>query len=168
MEIIIMTKGKYKKFSNRLIDAMKANGYAASRSPNGICMKTLSEFANASEQICRRYIRGDALPDYEKIINIASFLKVSPSWLLFGEQKEYSVVNQANQINDNLMHYILDKSYDLYQDNAVKTADYADFVMELIRDVREIDTSKENLEKIINLALGSISSYKSKLNKLAI
>ncbi|MBY0377336.1 MAG: transcriptional regulator, partial [Gammaproteobacteria bacterium] len=61
-----MVRGKYKKFSNRLIDAMKLNGYGASRSPNRICMKTLSKFAGASEQICRRYIRGDALPDYDK------------------------------------------------------------------------------------------------------
>ena len=43
--------------------------------------------------------------------------------------------------------------------------DYADFVMGLIREVREIDTTDENLEKIINLALGSISSYKKKSNE---
>lgn len=160
-----MTKGKYKKFANRLVDAMRSNGHSASRSPNGICMKTLSEFAGASEQICRRYIRGDALPDYDKVINIAACLKVSPGWLLFGEQEAPSVIHQSNIINDDLMHYILKESQALYRDEAGGLDDYADFVMGLIREVREIDTSNENLEKIINLALGSISSYKEKRNK---
>ena len=160
-----MTKGKYKKFSNRLIDAMKSSGHSASRSPNGICMKTLSEFAGASEQICRRYIRGDALPDYDKVINIAACLKVPPGWLLFGEQEEARVIHQSNTINDDLMNYILNESQALYRDETGDMDDYADFVMGLIREVREIDTSNENLEKIVNLALGSISSYKEKRNK---
>lgn len=160
-----MTKGKYKKFSSRLIDAMKINGHGASRSPNGICMKTLSEFAGASEQICRRYIRGDALPDYDKVINIAACLNVSPGWLLFGEQEQSNVTHQSNHLDDNLMHYILNKSHVLYLDDSGDMEDYADFVMGLIREVREIDTSKENLEKIVNLALGSISSYKEKRNR---
>jgi len=50
---------------------LKDKGHTASRSPNGICIRTLAEFVGASEQICRRYIRGVALPDYEKIIDLA-------------------------------------------------------------------------------------------------
>ena len=63
------------------------------------------------------------------------------------------------------MHYILNESQALYRDETGDMDDYADFVMGLIREVREIDTSNENLEKIVNLALGSISSYKEKRNK---
>ncbi|MDQ5884487.1 MAG: hypothetical protein QG556_827, partial [Pseudomonadota bacterium] len=77
----------YKDFSDRLIQTMKLRGFSASRSPHGICMKSLSIFTQASEQICRRYVRGEALPTYEKIINIAKELNVSPGWLLFGDEK---------------------------------------------------------------------------------
>ena len=167
MEAQTMNAGKYKSFSKRLIDAMKACGHAASRSPNGICIRTLSEFAGASEQICRRYIRGDALPDYEKVVNIATALNTSPGWLLFGEHNQARATHLPKAISDDLLHYILSKSHQLYQDETVETEDYADFVLELIRDVREIDTSKENLEKIIDLAVSSISSYKEKRIKQA-
>ena len=156
-------RGKYKKFSTRLIDTMKMNGYGVSRSPHGICMKTLAEFAGASEQICRRYIRGDALPDYDKIINIAENLNVSPGWLLFGEQQS-NMSNLFGRTDDALIQYILTQSHMLFRDDPDATDDYADFVIGLIKEVREIDAPKESLEKIINLALSSISSYKNKRN----
>ena len=158
-----MSKGKYKSFAKRLIDAMKLSGHSASRSPSGICMKTLAEATGASEQICRRYIRGDALPDYDKMINLAAFLKVSPGWLVFGEgEPNQSLgVQQSSLIDDDLLHYILSKSQQLFQKD--KPEDYAGFVVGLVQELREIDTSKANLEKIINLAVNPIS-YKEKQN----
>lgn len=157
-----MDAGKYKDFSLRLIKAMKDKGHIASRSPNGICMSTLSRFAGASEQICRRYIRGDALPDYDKVINIAEHLQISPGWLLFGERDQIARARQQNLIDQQLLYYILKKSHHLYREETGNTDDYADFVMELVRDVREIDTSSENIRKIIDLAISSISSYEEK------
>ena len=163
-----MSAGKYKEFSNRLIIAMKSCGHVASRSPSGICMRTLSQLASASEQICRRYIRGDSLPDYDKIVNIATQLNVSAGWLLFGEQDQSKAALQPDVIDDELLHYILTKSYHLYREETGNTDDYADFVLELIHDVREITTSKENLQKIIELAVSSIASFKEKRNKQAV
>lgn len=162
-----MNAGKYKDFSNRLIDAMKLNGHIASRSPNGICIRTLAELSGASEQICRRYIRGDALPDYEKVIKIAEHLNTRAGWLLFGEEQTTNAAPQPKSIPDDLLHYIVSKSHRVYRDETEETDDCADFVLELVRDVREIDTSKEILEKIINMAVNSISSYKKKEFKKA-
>ena len=155
-----MTMGQYKTFSNRLIEAMKASGHTASRSPSGICITTLAKFAGASEQICRRYIRGDGLPDYEKVINIAACLNVSPGWLLFGEQQQ---ADQVKPIDDDTMCYLLNESYIAFKDEIENTDDFGSFVLELTRDVREISTSKELLHKIIDMAVGSISSNKMKL-----
>lgn len=154
----------YKDFSERLIHAMKANGFTASRSPNGICMHTLAKFADASEQICRRYIRGEALPSHEKVIAIAQHLQVSPGWLLFGEDAS----REPNPMDDSLLHYILKRSHHLYREETNPTDDYADFVLELLRDIREIEASQENLHKIIDLAIGSISSFKKKQKRKAI
>ena len=162
-----MARGKYKSFSNRLVEAMKSNGHIASRSPSGICMTTLAEIADASEQICRRYIRGDALPDYDRVVRIAASLTVSPGWLLFGDQDLPEIALQPKPVDDDLLHYILTKSFQLYREETGNTDDYADFVLGLIHDVREIDTSKENLHKIIGLAVCSISSFKEKRGKQA-
>ena len=162
-----MTESKYNAFSKRLIETMKSKGYTASRSPSGICMKTLAQFVNASEQICRRYIRGDVLPDYEKILRLSEHLNTSPGWLLFGDN-DHLKTQIPPAIDDSLLHYILKKSYPLYREEIGSTDDYADFVLELVRDVRDIETSKENSEKIIDLAVSSISSYKEKRSRTAV
>ncbi len=149
----------YTEFAERLISAMKLRGYGSSRSPHGICMKSLAKFADASEQICRRYMRGEALPSYEKIIAIAEALTISPSWLLFGETTD---IKSSKYLDDEILHYILMHSQALYQDKSSSSQEYADFIVGLVKDIRDIDTSKENLLKIIDLALGSISSFKQK------
>ena len=95
-------------------------------------------------------------------------LDVSPGWLLFGESEQPNEAVQSKMIDDDLLHYILTKSYRLYREETGNTDDYADFVLGLIHDVREIDTSKENLHKIIELAVGSISSFKEKRSKQAL
>ena len=156
-----MTTGMYKEFSNRLIETMKKKGYITTRSPSGICITTLARLADVSEQICRRYIRGDALPDYETANNIALHLNVSPGWLLFGEV-EKNLQKPIKFIEDEVLHYILKKSYFLYQHKNETQNDYADFILKLIQEIREIDTSIDNLKKIIDLTINSISSYEEK------
>ena len=158
-----MATGPYQAFANRLIDTLKAKGFTASRSPNGICIKTLAEFSGASEQICRRYIRGDALPDYEKVKQVAEHLQVNPGWLLFGN--EGHPVPSTHQVDESLLHYILKQSHHLYRNDYGNNDDYADFVLGLIKEVRSIDTSEKNLLKIIDLAIGSISSYEETRNR---
>jgi transcriptional regulator with XRE-family HTH domain len=156
-----MSNGLYQSFAKRLIETLKDKGYTASRSPNGICIKSLAEFVGASEQICRRYIRGDALPDYEKIINLAKHLEVSPGWLLFGEEQ----ISRNVELEENVLHYILMHSHRLYPVSQGSNSDYADFVLELFREVRSIDTSENTLLKIIDLAISSISLYEEKSKK---
>ncbi|HAT7873611.1 TPA: transcriptional regulator [Legionella pneumophila] len=158
-----MNKGPYQSFANRLISILKDRGYTASRSPNGICIKTLAEFTGASEQICRRYIRGDALPDYEKVKQLAFHLQINPGWLIFGE--EGHAMPKKNEIDETLLHYILKQSHHLYPVSHGSNDDYADFVLGLIKEVRAIDTSENNLLKIIDLAIGSISSYEEQRKK---
>lgn len=158
-----MANGPYQAFAQRLIKALKEKGHIASRSPNGICIKTLAEFTGASEQICRRYVRGDALPDYEKVKQLAEHLQINPGWLLFGD--EGYPAPSKHRIDEHLLHYILKQSHHLYRYTAENNDDYADFVLGLIKEVRSIDTTKENLLKIIDLAIGSISSYEETRNK---
>lgn len=158
-----MNKSPYQSFANRLIQTLKDKGYTASRSPSGICIPTLAQFTGASEQICRRYIRGDALPDYEKVKLMAQHLQVNPGWLLFGDEGDTKP--KENIIDNALLHYILKQSHHLYPASHNRSDDYADFVLELLKEVRAIDTSKDNLVKIIDLAIGSISSHEERRNR---
>ncbi|HAT9314949.1 TPA: transcriptional regulator [Legionella pneumophila subsp. pneumophila] len=160
-----MSHGPYQSFAKRLIQTLKDKGHTASRSPNGICTKTLSEFTDASEQICRRYIRGDALPDYEKVKKLANHLQVNPGWLLFGD--EDLVTPKKNEMDERLLHYILKNSHHLYPVSLGNNDDYADFVIGLVKEVKAIDTTENNLLKIIDLAIGSISSYEERRKRLS-
>lgn len=157
-----MSDRQHQAFANRLIATLKNKGYLASRSPKGICVKTLAKFTGASEQICRRYIRGDALPDYEKIKQIAEYLQVNPGWLLFGDEGHSSPSN--SQIDNSLLHYLIKKSHGLYQNSLNKNDDYADFVLGLLKEISSIETSRENQLKIIDLAIGSITYYEETRN----
>lgn len=158
-----MNKSPYQAFANRLIQALKDRGYTATRSPSGICIPTLAKFTGASEQICRRYIRGDALPDYEKIKQLAQYLHVNPGWLLFGDEGDIKPKDHA--IDNALLHYILKQSHHLYPVTQSGNDNYADFVLELLKEVRAIDTSQDNLIKIIDLAIGSISSHEERRSR---
>jgi transcriptional regulator with XRE-family HTH domain len=146
----------YAYFSDRLVSLMKLRGFTASRSPNGICMKSLAEFTDASEQICRRYIRGEALPSYEKIIKIASHLKVSPGWLLFGDQKDEP---KRRVFEEDILAYILKTTHALFPENS---NDFSEFVIGLLKDIRDIDVPNENLYKIVDLAVGSVATFQQK------
>ena len=151
----------YSDFAKRLTQALKLRGHVSSRSPNGICMKTLASFADASEQICRRYMRGVALPSHDKIIRIARALKVSPAWLLFGETL---VAQESTNQDDEVLAYLLTHALRLYPQTQVE--EYVDFILSLHKEIQEIQTSKANLLKIIDLALGSLKSFQP--NKKAI
>ena len=121
-------------------------------------IRTLAEFAGASEQICRRYIRGDALPDYDKVVSIATHLKISPSWLLFGENDG----SKLTQIDNELMGYIINRCSVLYFGLDEKTEEFTQFVIQLIREVQKINGNRETLEHVINLALDSVTSFHAK------
>lgn len=165
----ISHKGQYQSFAHRLISAMKRAGYTKPRAAHGISIQVLANLMTVSEQICRRYLRGDALPDYEKVINIAAILNVSPGWLLFGDQPNMPTTeNNTLHINEELLHYILEKSFALYLLAGDNSNDFSNFVLALLKDVSAIDANHDTLKKIIDLAVSSIYSFDERRQKKAI
>jgi transcriptional regulator with XRE-family HTH domain len=163
----ISHKSRYLEFSHRLISSMKQAGLADTRSPSGISVKTLAETMGVSEQICRRYLRGDALPDYEKTVKIARFLSISPGWLLFGNEPDGLNINdQTICMKASLLHYLLERSHAFYMLQAPEQAhDFPSFVLALINDISAIDADPDTLKKIIDLAVSSISSFEERKMK---
>ena len=139
---------------------MKNAGFHSSRSPSGICIQKLAEITGASLQICRRYIRGEALPDYEKILKIANDLNVSPGSLLFGKLNELDAKkNDSILIKEDVLRHFLRKIDEFSPFLFKKLDNTPEFLMELITNVSAIDISCEQLKKIIDLAFNSTRKF---------
>lgn len=150
-----------KPFSYRLRDAMIARGFHSQRSTSGVCIHKLAEITGYSVQICRKYLRGEAIPDPVKLIEIATKLHVSPGWLLFGDAHNAQDMSQNRiTISKNLLHYIFTRAAGLYN-GALKEQEIPGFLMELIHDVSLINANEEQSKKIIDLALSSVKHFTS-------
>lgn len=155
MEKVNLTK----QFAYRLRDAMIAAGFNSQRSTSGVCIHKLAEITGYSLQICRKYLRGEALPEPIKLIDIAAKLHVSPGWLLFGDAHNDNNTSETNVlVSKNLLHYIFMKAACLYNGN-LQEQEVPDFLMDLINDISLINASEEQSKKIIDLALSSVKHF---------
>jgi transcriptional regulator with XRE-family HTH domain len=124
-----------------------------------VCIHKLAEITGYSVQICRKYLRGEAIPEPLKLMEIAAKLNVSPGWLLFGDAHNDTNTSQTKlTISKNLLHYIFIRATCLYN-GVLKEQEIPDFLMELIHDVSLINASEEQSKKIIDLALSSVQHF---------
>ncbi len=155
MEKVDLTK----QFSYRLRDAMIASGFNSQRSTSGVCIHKLAEITGYSLQICRKYLRGEAIPEPVKLVEVAEKLQVSPGWLLFGDaHNDQGISGNMLVINKNLLHYIFMKAASLYNTKSMET-EVPDFLMDLIKDISLINADEEQSKKIIDLALSSVKHF---------
>lgn len=149
-----------KQFAARLYEAMLAAGYTSLRSLTGVDIGKLVEVTGHSPQICRKYLRGEAIPEPVKLAEIASKLNVSAGWLLFGDLPYVNEMDNKITISKNLLHYIFTHASDLY--NAEHSAEErSDFLLDLTRDLSQINTDEEQSKKIIDLALASVKHFRT-------
>jgi transcriptional regulator with XRE-family HTH domain len=155
MEKIDLTK----QFAARLHDAMIAMGYNSRRSPSGVNILKLAEITGYSPQICRKYLRGEAIPEPVKLVEIASKLNVSAGWLLFGDSRDDNLESdQTITIPKNLLHYIFTQATDLYNTRHL-AEERSDFLLDLVRDISQINANEDQSKKIIDLALASVKHF---------
>jgi transcriptional regulator with XRE-family HTH domain len=156
MEKVDLTK----QFAHRLRDAMVDAGFNSQRSTSGVCIHKLAEMTGYSVQICRKYLRGEAIPEPTKIVDIAAKLNVSAGWLLFGESHNNLSFKENNiSLSRELLHYTLSRSEGLYN-NPHFREDAADFLLDLLSNISQINTSEAQLKKIIDLALSTITYFR--------
>lgn len=151
MEKVDLTK----QFAYRLRDTLIAAGLNSDRSTSGVNIHKLAEITGYSPQICRKYLRGQALPEPTKLVEIAESLHVSPGWLLFGDRSDdRNLSTDKLTISKSLIRYIFERAYTLY--NSGRTQDeISEFLMELLNDVSQINATDAQSQKIIDLALSS-------------
>lgn len=151
MEKIDLTK----QFAYRLRDSLIAAGYNSQRSTSGVDIHALAEITGYSPQICRKYLRGHAIPEVAKLVEIATHLHVSPGWLLFGDSHNDSPLSEDKiTISKNLFHYILNKANTLYNEH-ISNEEITQFLFELLKDVSQINADETQSKRIIDLALSS-------------
>lgn len=157
MEKIDLTK----QFAIRLYEALIAAGHNSQQPTSGANVNKLVEITGHSPQICRKYLRGETIPEPVKLLAIAAKLNVSSGWLLFGEQHSGDCESlKTLTISKSLLHYIFTQATELY--NAEHSVDErSDFLLDLARDVSKINASEEQSKKIIDLALASARHFKT-------
>lgn len=155
MEKVDLTK----QFSYRLRDALISAGFQSPRSTSGVDIHQLTAITGYSSQICRKYLRGEAIPEPAKLVEIAKHLHVSAGWLLFGDAHSDSFTSIDNiTISKNLLQYIFIQANNLYN-RSDSPEDVADFLMDLSNDVSQINASEDQSKKIIDLALASARHF---------
>ena len=155
MEKVDLTK----QFAYRLRDSLIAAGFNSQRSTSGVNIHKLAEITGYSPQICRKYLRGQALPEPTKLVEIAAQLHVSPGWLLFGDISGDSNSSADKlTISNTLIRYIFERAYTLYNSGRTQN-EVSDFLMDLAQDVSQINATDAQSKKIIDLALSSASHF---------
>ncbi|WP_028373197.1 helix-turn-helix domain-containing protein [Legionella lansingensis] len=156
MEKVDLTK----QFAHRLRDAMIAAGFNSQRSTSGVCIHKLAEITGHSVQICRKYLRGEVIPEPVKLVEIATKLNVSPGWLLFGESHNHQGFERNKiTISKHLLHYIFSQAAALYN-NPRLGDDTPDFLLDLIDNISQMNTTEEQSKQIIDLALASARHFR--------
>ncbi len=153
-------------FARRLIALLKQAGLESCRAKAGVKTSKLAEISNCSQQMARRYVLGEALPDVEVIFKIAQWLKVSPGWLLFGGDSEVpNNFEEKNliQIDPTLLEYILSKGAALLFITK-DINEWTNFIMDIINDATHINADKKAILKIIDISIASALRFNGNLN----
>jgi transcriptional regulator with XRE-family HTH domain len=149
-------------FAERLRSSLINAGYKSSRTQSGVNILKFASTINYSPQICRKYLRGEAIPEPQKIYEIAELLNVSPGWLMFGDchaQQEH----QSNKItiSKNLLHHLFIHISELC--SPIPSPQYLPQLwLELAEDIQELNTNEEQSKKIIDIALASLKHFRNK------
>ena len=150
-----------KNFSKRLVELMIRKGLASSRSAAGVNFSQLAKAANCSNQMARKYTLGEALPDPDTIIKIATFLEASPGWLLFGDNPASpNNLKQAELIGIDyeLLRYILLRVAPLFS-VAQDPKEVINFVMDIVYDASHLDSDRKTILKIIDMSVSSAGRF---------
>ncbi|MFO2856808.1 helix-turn-helix transcriptional regulator [Legionella pneumophila serogroup 1] len=148
-------------FARRLTALMQQADMGSSKSKAGVQINKLAEVSGCSPQMARRYALGEALPDVDATYKIAKWLKVSPGWLLYGEEGDIpNNIGQTNliQIEPELLEYILTKCATLF-DITKNKQELLSYIMDIIHDATHIEADQKEILKVIDMSINSITRF---------
>jgi hypothetical protein len=71
--------------ADRIQKAARLRGHTSDRSKSGVDIQKLADATGSSYEMARRYAEGAAVPPPDAVREIGRWLKVSVTWLLFGD-----------------------------------------------------------------------------------
>jgi hypothetical protein len=151
-------------FAERLRTSLINAGYASKRSATGVDVRRFAKLIAYSPQICRKYLKGEAIPEAQKLHELATKLNVSPGWLMFGESHA-KLEYQENKItiNRDLLYHLFMHISELCKPSSA--SDYLpEFLLEITEDLQSLETSEEQSKKMISLAFSPLK-HLSKIKK---
>lgn len=80
-------------FADRLVAAMKAKGMTSNRTRSGVDVNALAKAVGVSYEMARRYVEGKANPKPDVVSQLAQWLGMRSSELLYGESGASADVN---------------------------------------------------------------------------
>ena len=123
-------------FGARLRFAMINNGFNSNRSPYGVDVARLSDIAQHSPQICRKYLKDTALPGFDTIIQLSEALNVSPGWLLFGDGSPQH--KNLVSLSPALLRCVIEEGLTV-RANFESNHNFADFLMHIVETIQKFD-----------------------------
>jgi transcriptional regulator with XRE-family HTH domain len=102
------------EFSKRLAAAMTAQGYEPRPGVLSTQFNVRFEGASVAFQTASRWLKGKAIPEYEKLIALADWLKADPCFLLFGERAARGR-RDARQVKEDAPVYDDQKVFEIYR-----------------------------------------------------
>lgn len=148
-------------FARRLTALMQQADLGSSKSKAGVQINKLAKISGCSNQMARRYALGEALPDVDVTYKIAKWLKVSPGWLLYGEDGDIpNNIGKTNliQIEPELLEYILSKCATLF-DITKNKQELISYIMDIIHDTTHIEADQKEILKVIDMSINSITRF---------
>jgi hypothetical protein len=146
-------------FAERLRSSLINAGFGSNRTASGVDIIKFAKTIDHTPQICRKYLRGETIPEPQKLAEIAEHLNVSPGWLLFGDShaiKEHE--NHKITINKNILHHLFIHISQLCAtDNSSEVL--PNFWLELTEDLQEFNNHEEKSKKMIDIALSSFKHF---------
>lgn len=152
-------------FANRVVSALRDKGLLSSRSKFGVEATQLAQAIGCSNQMARRYIRGDAMPDIFHIKKIADWLGIDPGFLLFGIQTSPPLQEGHEMVNLDyeLLKKILSSSCQLFGQK-IDNEEVVCFIMDIIYDASHLKADRETIIKMIDMAISSATKFSSTQN----
>ena len=156
------------KFANRLTQELKNKGLISNASSSGVQVIQMAKAINCSSQMVRRYVLGEALPDYFVAIKIAEWLGVSPGWLIFGDEFNGFNNDSNNQeqikIEKEVLEYALENLIPLIN-SSKNQKEIISFIVSILFDASYISADNQKIKKIIDMAVNSVKHFSQTTEK---
>lgn len=102
------------EFSKRLASAMIAQGYEPRPGVLSTQFNVRFKGASVTFTTASRWLNGKGIPEYEKLVALADWLKADPCSLLFGDRVAHGK-RDARQVKEDAPTYDDQKVFDIYR-----------------------------------------------------